>query len=72
MKQIPTPQLIRIIDPALVPIASPAPKMIDLLASEAFVQRPRRRIALNFPPRILGQHQTASDSSGVGVATVPT
>ncbi len=44
MKQIPTPQLIRIPDPALVPIASLAPKAIDPPTSEAFAQRPRRRI----------------------------
>jgi hypothetical protein len=36
MKQIPTPHLIRIPDPALV--------SIDSLTSEAFAQRPRRRI----------------------------
>jgi integrase/recombinase XerC len=34
MKQIPTPQLVRIIDPALVPIASLAPKEIDSHAPE--------------------------------------
>jgi integrase/recombinase XerC len=44
MKQIPTPQLVRINDPALVPIASLAPKAIDSLTPEAFAQRPRRRI----------------------------
>jgi hypothetical protein len=34
MKQIPSPQLVRIPDPAMVPIASLAPKAINSLTSE--------------------------------------
>jgi hypothetical protein len=78
MKQIPTPQLIRIPDPALVSINSLAPGAIDPPKHsqetlwEEFLrlqQKPRTR---HFPPRIPGQHQTTSDSSGVGVAAAPT
>ncbi len=44
MKPISTIQLIRTPDASLMPIASLAPKAIDPPTSEAFAQRPRRRI----------------------------
>jgi hypothetical protein len=99
VKQIPTPQLIRIPDLALASIDSLTPEAInppnhsqetlweELPTAPTKAPHPprvrqvdrlllpvngSRKIANHFPPRIPGQHQTTSNSSGVGVAAAPT